>query len=86
MLDVSINLAMVTAMLFGIVWPVHPIKVDSLNSPTAKPIPGGWPELCCGVNRFKSRLKKIYTSVRFDAKTHRTLPVAGRPNRCRFVG
>ena len=41
MLDVSFNLAAVTAMLFGIMWPGHHIEVDSLNSPTARPIPGG---------------------------------------------
>lgn len=41
MLDVSLNLAAVLAMLFGIVVPGVSIKVDSLNSPTAKPILGG---------------------------------------------
>lgn len=41
MLDVSFNLAAVIVMLVGIVWPGHHIEVDSLNSPTARPIPDG---------------------------------------------
>lgn len=39
MLDVSLNLAAVAAMLVGIVVPGLRIEVDSLNSPTARPIP-----------------------------------------------
>lgn len=45
MLDVSLNLAAVTAMLFGIVGPGLHIEVDGLNSPTAKPIPSGCAEI-----------------------------------------
>jgi len=45
MLDVSFNLAAVTAMLFCIMWPGHHIEVDSLNSPTARPIPDGLNEM-----------------------------------------
>lgn len=41
MLDVSLNLVAVAAMLFGIVVPSLHIEVDGLNSPTAKPIPDG---------------------------------------------
>ncbi|WP_255540072.1 hypothetical protein [Acidiphilium sp. C61] len=41
MLDVSFNLAAVIVMLVGTMWPGHHIEVDSLNSPTAKPIPDG---------------------------------------------
>ncbi|MFG1192847.1 hypothetical protein [Xanthobacter flavus] len=41
MLDVSLNLVAVVAMLFGIVMPGLHIEVDGLNSPTAKPIPDG---------------------------------------------
>lgn len=41
MLDVSLNLVAVVAMLFGIVVPGLHIEVDGLNSPTAKPILGG---------------------------------------------
>jgi hypothetical protein len=40
MLDVSFSLAAVTAMLVGIMWPGHHVEVDSLNGPTARPIPG----------------------------------------------
>ncbi len=38
-------LAAVAAMLFGIMWPGHHIEVDSLNSPTARPIPDGLNEM-----------------------------------------
>lgn len=41
MLDISFDLAAVAAMLFGIVWPGHRFEVDSLNSPTVRPIPDG---------------------------------------------
>lgn len=41
MLSVSFNLAQVAAMLIGIVLPGNPKEVDSLNSPTTRPIPGG---------------------------------------------
>ncbi|MDA5193698.1 hypothetical protein [Govanella unica] len=41
MLDVSLNWVAVTAVLFGIVVPDLRIEVDSLNSLTARPIPGG---------------------------------------------
>lgn len=41
MLDVSLNLVAVAAMLLGIVGPDIQIKIDGLNSPTAKPIPSG---------------------------------------------
>jgi hypothetical protein len=53
MLDVSFNLAMVAAMLFGIVEPGHPIEVDSLNSPTIKPIPDGFHEFGTKSGVFK---------------------------------
>ncbi len=41
MLDVSLNLVAVAAMLFGIVVPGLHIEVDGLNSPTAKLFPDG---------------------------------------------
>jgi hypothetical protein len=41
MLDVSLNLAAIVAMLLGIVIPGHHIEVDGLNSPTVKPFPDG---------------------------------------------
>lgn len=45
MLNVSLDLVAVAAMLFGIIDPGHFIKVDSLNSQTARPIPGGVPHV-----------------------------------------
>jgi len=41
MLDVLPNMAMVAAMLFGIVVPGLNIELDGLNSSTTKPILGG---------------------------------------------
>jgi hypothetical protein len=41
MLSVSFNVAQVVAMLVGIVLPGNHKEVDSLNSPTTRPIPGG---------------------------------------------
>lgn len=41
MLNVSFDLAVLAAMLFGIVLPANLKEVDSLNSPTTRPIPGG---------------------------------------------
>lgn len=40
MLNISLNLVAVVAMLFGIVMTGLQIEVDSLNSPTAEPILG----------------------------------------------
>lgn len=42
MLSVSFDLALVAAMLIGIVLPGNRKEVDSLNSPTTRPIPGGF--------------------------------------------
>ena len=55
MLKVSLNLVAVAAMLFGIVRPGHFIEVDSLNSPTAKPIPDGSDEVGSNEDHFKGR-------------------------------
>jgi hypothetical protein len=41
MLSVSLDLAVLAAMLFGIVLPANPKEVDSLNSPTTQPFLGG---------------------------------------------
>lgn len=41
MLDVSLNLSAVAAVLFSTVVPGLVIEIDGLNSRTAKPIPGG---------------------------------------------
>jgi hypothetical protein len=54
MLDVSLNLVAIAAMLFGIVVPGLHIEVDSLNSPTAMPIPSGWHEVGTGDANFKA--------------------------------
>ncbi len=40
-LDISLNLVAVAAMLFGIVVPGLLMEVDGLNSQTARPIPDG---------------------------------------------
>ncbi len=53
MLNVSFSLAMVAATLFGIVGSGHLIEVDSLNSPTAKPIPDGQQDLVTNRRVFK---------------------------------
>lgn len=45
MLSVSFDLAVLAAMLFGIVLPANLKEVDSLNSPTAQPILDGNPEM-----------------------------------------
>jgi hypothetical protein len=54
MLDVSLNLVAVVAMLFGIVVPGLHIEVDGLNSPTAKPILGGWHKMGTDSVGFKA--------------------------------
>ncbi len=41
MLSVSFDLAVLAAMLFGIVLSANPKEIDSLNSTTTRPIPGG---------------------------------------------
>ncbi len=41
MLSVSFSLALVAAMLFGIVLPGHHKEVDKFNGQTRKPIPAG---------------------------------------------
>ena len=53
MLSVSFDLAVLAAMLFGIVLPANPKEVDSLNSPTTRPIPGGNHELVIDQTNFK---------------------------------
>lgn len=41
MLSVSFSLALVAAMLFGIVLPGHHNEVDKFNGQTREPIPAG---------------------------------------------
>jgi hypothetical protein len=56
MLSVSFNLAQVAAMLIGIVLPGNPKEVDSLNSPTTRPIPSGVSEVGIDTPFFKGWL------------------------------
>ncbi len=54
MLSVSFSLALVAAMLFGIVLPGHHKEVDKFNGQTREPIPaGGW-DLVSGLPPFKA--------------------------------
>ena len=58
MLKVSFNLARVAALLFGSVQLGCLIEVDSLNSPTAEPIPSGAADMVTSERRYK-RLMKV---------------------------
>jgi hypothetical protein len=62
MLKVSFNLAAVAAMIFGIVGLGHLIEVDSLNSPTIKPIPDGQHQFGMKGDIFKWHGRKIATN------------------------
>ncbi len=75
MLDVSLNLAAVMAMLFGIVVPGVSIKVDSLNSPTAKPIPGR--KNIMGTNNFrvKGHIADFPIVTRWSESSYRPIPM-----------
>ena len=53
MLSVSLNVAAVAAMLIGIFGPANLEEVDSLNSPTARPIPHGITEMRTPWQPFK---------------------------------
>lgn len=79
MLDVSLNLVAVVAMLFGIVVPGLHIEVDGLNSPTAKPIPGGWHKVGTDGAGFKAprdtlgrNSSRIFPYRRAMAKAYRS--------------
>lgn len=79
MLDVSLNLVAVVAMLFGIVVPGLHIEVDGLNSPTAKPIPGGRHEMGTDGAGFKAprgtlgrNSSRIFPYCRAMAKAYRS--------------
>ena len=54
MLSVSFSLALVAAMLFGIVLPGHHKEVDEFNGQTRKPIPTGPHDLVSGFLLFKA--------------------------------
>lgn len=54
MLSVSFSLALVAAMLFGIVLPGHPKEVDRFNGQTHEPIPTGNLDIMSGFPLVKS--------------------------------
>lgn len=54
MLSVSFSLALVAAMLFGIVLPGHHKEVDKFNGQTCEPIPAGKLDLVSGFSPFKA--------------------------------
>jgi|GEM_PF-6362802 len=53
MLDVSLNLALVAAMLIRIVLPGRPKEVDTFNGQTPEPIPGSRSQIVSGFRLFK---------------------------------
>jgi hypothetical protein len=61
-LEVSLNLKLAGAVLFGIGLAKFDIKIDSLNSPTAKPIPGGDGDMGPVAARFKSAVRQFMKS------------------------
>lgn len=54
MLSVSFSLALVAAMLFGIVLPGHHKEVDKFNGQTREPIPAGKLNLISRFPLFKA--------------------------------
>lgn len=54
MLSVSFSLALVAAMLFGIVLPGHHKEVDKFNGQTRRPIPMGYEQMVIGLQQFKA--------------------------------
>ena len=54
MLSVSFSLALVAAMLFGIVLPGHHKEVDKFNGQTRKPIPAGKSQIVSVFPLFKA--------------------------------
>ncbi|MER3353849.1 MAG: hypothetical protein RLQ73_07815 [Hoeflea sp. D1-CHI-28] len=54
MLSVSFSLALVAAMLFGIVLPGHHKEVDKFNGQTREPFPAGNRNLMSGFLLFKA--------------------------------
>lgn len=58
MLSVSFSLALVAAMLFGIVLPGHHKEVDKFNGQTCGPIPAGNNHLVSVCRQFKVAKKQ----------------------------
>ena len=63
MLSVSFDLAALAAMLISIVSPGALNGVDSLNSPTTRPIPGGITHLCMVGHYVKHEMKDFLRVV-----------------------
>ncbi len=63
MLSVSFSLALVAAMLFGIVFPGHHTEVDKFNGQTREPIPAGTTNLVSGFSPFKAFSKKFIALI-----------------------
>lgn len=84
MLEVSLNLTAVTAMLFGIVVPGFHIEVDGLNSPTAKPILSGRYKMGTGDFSFKvsegemPQILQEFFHLLFWAKTYHSFAEIGK--------
>lgn len=88
MLSVSFSLALVAAMLFGIVLPSHHKEVDKFNGQTRRPIPAGYKEMVIGLQQFKvaGRPRFIFfrsTELRGGARLTRQPRI--RFERCRSV-
>lgn len=64
MLSVSFSLALVAAMLFGIVLPGHHKVVDKFNGQTREPIHAGKLDLASGFSPFKAA---TYISENLDS-------------------
>lgn len=84
MLEVSLNLTAVAAMLFGIVVPGFHIEVDGLNSPTAKPILSGKYKMGTGDVSFKvsegemAQIFQEFFHLLFWAKMYHSLAEIGK--------
>jgi hypothetical protein len=68
MLSVSFNLALVAAMLLGIVLPGNPKEVDKFNGPTREPIPTSLKELVSGSPLFKTMWTKRWEPLRTELR------------------
>lgn len=70
MLSVSFSLALVAAMLFGIVLPGHHKEVDKFNGQTRRPIPTGMSDVVRGLQQFKvAGLPRVIFSAAWNSGT-----------------
>jgi hypothetical protein len=67
MLSVSFSLALVAAMLFGIVLPGHHKEVDKFNGQTRGPFPAGNNDLVSECRQFKVAKKQFCQSALVSA-------------------